>query len=165
MADFPQCVRSPFSIFHFPPVCSFSIFYFPFPPSVFIFNSPFSIFITMKKNVVKEKSFELAVAVVETYKYLTADKKEYVMSKQLLRSGTAPGALIREAEQGESRKDFIHKMAIALKECNETEYWLDLLRYTAYLDEGHFDFVYKKNKEVLYLLISIVKTAKLKMGN
>jgi four helix bundle protein len=78
-------------------------------------------------NIVKEKSFAIAVRVVNLYKYLCDTKKEFVLSKQLLRSGTAIGALVREAEQAESKADFVHKMAIALKEANETEYWIQLL--------------------------------------
>ena len=81
-------------------------------------------------NVVKEKSFAFAVRIVILYKHLCAEKKEFVLSKQLLRSGTAIGALVREAEQAESKADFVHKMAIALKEANETEYWLELLHET-----------------------------------
>lgn len=77
-------------------------------------------------NVVKEKSFAFAVRVVNLYKYLCNEKKEFVLSKQLLRCGTAIGALVREAEQAESKPDFVHKMAIALKEANETEYWISI---------------------------------------
>lgn len=102
----------------------------------------------------------MAVSIVELYKHLVSEKKEFVMSKQLLRSGTAPGALIREAEQAESKRDFIHKMAIALKECNESEYWLELLRHTQYIDGQVFEKVHLQNKEVLRLLISIIKTSK-----
>ena len=78
-------------------------------------------------NAIREKSFAFAVRVVNLYKYLRAEKKEFVLSKQLLRSGTAIGALVREAEQAESKPDFVHKMSIALKEANESEYWLTLL--------------------------------------
>ncbi len=78
----------------------------------------------MKNNVVKEKSFVFALRIVKLSKYLSQEKQEYVLSKQLLRSGTAIGALVREAEHAESRADFVHKMAIALKEANETLYWL-----------------------------------------
>jgi four helix bundle protein len=81
----------------------------------------------MKKNIVKDKSFEFAVRVVKLFKYLSIQEKEFVLSKQLLRSGTSVGAMIREAEHAETKKDFIHKMAIAQKEINETIYWLELL--------------------------------------
>ncbi len=82
--------------------------------------------IMKRENVIKEKSFDFALRIVKLYKYLQG-KKEFVLSKQLLRSGTTIGALVREAEQAESKADFIHKMAIALKEANETQYWLELL--------------------------------------
>jgi len=81
----------------------------------------------MKENVVLTKSFDFAVRVVNLYKYLVSEKKEYVLSKQLLRSGTSIGALVREAQHTESNADFIHKFSISLKEANETEYWLLLL--------------------------------------
>jgi four helix bundle protein len=111
-------------------------------------------------NVVKEKSFAFAVRTVNLYKTLSSDKKEYVLSKQLLRSGTAIGALIRESEQAESKPDFIHKMAIALKESNETEYWLLLLRETGYLAPNDADSYVNDNKELLKLLTSIIKSTK-----
>ena len=84
----------------------------------------------MGRNIVKDKSFDFAVRIVNLSKYLTEQKREYVLSKQVLRSGTTIGALIRESEQAESKADFIHKLAIALKEANETNYWLDLLHKT-----------------------------------
>ena len=90
-----------------------------------------------KKNVIKEKSFEFAKEIVYLYKVL-AEKREYVLSKQLLRSGTSIGANIREAEHAQSKADFIHKLSISLKEANETEYWLDLLFETKYLNELEF---------------------------
>jgi len=88
----------------------------------------------MKENIIKTKSYLFAIAVVKTCRFLIYEKKEYILSKQLLRSGTAIGALVREAEHAESKKDFIHKLSIALKEANETEYWIDLLIDTNYLD-------------------------------
>jgi four helix bundle protein len=81
----------------------------------------------MAENIIKIKLFDFALRIVELYKFLCADKKEFVLGKQILRSGTAIGALIREAEQAESKLDFIHKLAIAQKEANETDYWLELL--------------------------------------
>ncbi|MBT5420871.1 MAG: four helix bundle protein, partial [Candidatus Cloacimonetes bacterium] len=89
----------------------------------------------MKENIIRDKSFAFALRIVKMYKYLTLEKKEYVLSKQLLRSGTAIGALIREAEHAESKADFIHKLAIAQKEANETDYWIDLLFQSEYLKE------------------------------
>ena len=87
----------------------------------------------MKDNVVKDKSLEFAVRIVNLYKFLVNEQKEFVMSKQILRSGTSIGANIREAEQAQSRADFINKLNIALKEANETEYWLELLIRTEYI--------------------------------
>ncbi len=98
----------------------------------------------MKKNIIKEKSFLFALRVVNLYKYL-CEKKEFVLSKQLLRSGTAVGALVREAEHAESKKDFIHKMAIALKEANETEYWIELLKETNFLNNTEYTKYYKRS--------------------
>ncbi|MER0439283.1 four helix bundle protein [Emticicia sp. W12TSBA100-4] len=83
--------------------------------------------IIMKENVIKSKSFAFALRIVKLYKYLSTTHNEYVLSKQLLRSGTAIGALVRESEHAESKADFIHKLSIALKEANETDYWLELL--------------------------------------
>lgn len=112
-------------------------------------------------NPMKEKSFAFAIRVVKAYKFLNSEHKEYVISKQLLRSGTAIGALYREAEHAESKKDFVHKMAIAQKECNETMYWLELLSATDYLDKKAFESLYEDAKELIKLITSIIKTAKL----
>jgi len=86
----------------------------------------------VKENIIKTKSFLFSIKIVNLYKILSVEKKEYVMSKQLLRSGTAIGALVRESEHAESKADFVHKLSIALKEANETEYWLDLLYETSF---------------------------------
>ena len=91
---------------------------------------------------------------------MIGEKKEYVLSKQVLRSGTAIGALIKEAEHAQSRADFIHKMNIALKEANETVYWLMLLKDSEYIDESSFNSINTECVEILKLLISIVKTTK-----
>ncbi len=88
----------------------------------------------MKEIIIKTKSYAFAIRIVKLYQYLCRDKKEYVLSKQLLKSGTSVGALIREAEHAESKLDFKHKLSIAQKEINETIYWLDLLKDTNYLD-------------------------------
>jgi four helix bundle protein len=116
----------------------------------------------MPKSIIKDKSFNFALRVVKLYKYLKENKKEYILSKQVLRSGTAIGALIREAEQAESKADFIHKLAIALKEANETEYWLDLLFQSEYIDEKSYQSIQPDIKELLKLLTSIIKTSKSK---
>lgn len=114
----------------------------------------------MRENVIKNKSFTFALRIVKMYQFLCEQKKEFVLSKQLLRSGTAIGALVREAEQAESPADFIHKMAIALKEANETEYWMELLFQSNYIDEAAFNSIKTDLTEILKLLISIIKTTK-----
>ncbi|MEA2164918.1 MAG: hypothetical protein QOK37_3045 [Thermoanaerobaculia bacterium] len=111
-------------------------------------------------NAVLEKSFAFAVRIVNLYKHLSTTRHEFVLSKQLLRSGTAIGAMIREAEQAESKADFVHKMAIALKEANESEYWLLLLQRTDYLPDVQFASLHQDNLELLRLLTSIIKTSK-----
>ena len=113
----------------------------------------------MGNNVLKEKSFLFAKRVVYCAKYLQ-EKKEYVLSKQLLRSGTAIGALAREAEMAESKRDFVHKMHIALKEANETDYWLDLLIETEFLNQTDGACLKSDCIEILKLLVSIVKSSK-----
>ncbi|MEI6078507.1 MAG: four helix bundle protein [Verrucomicrobiota bacterium] len=114
----------------------------------------------MRSNAVKEKSFAFALRIVNLHRFLATEKKEFVLSKQLLRSGTAIGALVREAEQAESKPDFIHKMAIALKEANETEYWILLLRETNYLTVKESKSILADTVELLKLLTSIIKSAK-----
>ena len=111
-------------------------------------------------NVVKEKSFAFAVVIVNLYKYLSIEKKEFVLSKQVLRSGTAIGSLVRETEQAESKADFVHKMAIALKEANETDYWLMLLCKTGYLKSSEAEPIINENNELLKLLTSIINSTK-----
>jgi len=112
------------------------------------------------KNVIKEKSLEFAIRIVNLYKYLTDSKKEFIMSKQLLRSGTAIGALVRESEHAESKADFIHKLSVALKEANETDYWLELLYRTDYLTQKQYQSINENIIELLKLLTSIIKTSK-----
>ena len=119
----------------------------------------------MRKNVVKQKSFAFAVRVVNCYKWLCEEKKEFVMSKQLLRSGTSVGAMIREAEHAETKKDFIHKMAIAQKEINETIYWLELLKETEYLVGDQFKYLERDAIEIIKIITSILKSSKLTLNN
>lgn len=114
------------------------------------------------KNVIKEKSYDFAIQIVRLYKYLSEHKKEFVFRKQLLRSGTAIGALISEAEQAESKADFIHKMSIALKEDNESNYWIDLLADTSYISAGKHGSLRTNLNEILRLLTAIIKTSKSK---
>ena len=111
-------------------------------------------------NIVKDKSFTFAMRVVRLYKLLCEERREYVLSKQMLRSGTAIGALVRESEHAQSTADFISKLSIALKEANETEYWLMLLHEAEYLTKEEYDAILKDCKELLRLLISIIKKTK-----
>ena len=112
-------------------------------------------------NPSEEKSFEFAVRIVNLCKYLTTEKREFVLSKQLLRSGTSIGANISEAQRGQSKADFTAKMSIALKEANETYYWLRLLYRTEYLTQPQFESLEKDILELIWLLMSICKTASL----
>ena len=112
------------------------------------------------ENTVKNKSYAFALRVIKAYKYLGNEQREFVLSKQLLRSGTSIGALIREAEHAESKADFIHKMNIALKEANETEYWLMLLHDSEYIDNNSFNSIISDCQELIKLLISIIKSSK-----
>lgn len=111
-------------------------------------------------NVVVVKSKKFAVRIVKLYQYMCSDKKEYILSKQLLRSGTSIGANIKEAIRGQSKADFIAKMSIALKESSESEYWLELLHETDYLDDKQYESIYNDCQELLKLLTSIIKSSK-----
>ena len=112
----------------------------------------------LNKNIVKEKSFDFAIRIVKLYKYLMEEKKEFVLSKQVLRSGTSIGANINEAQQAQSKKDFLMKMNISLKECAETKYWIELLSATDYINQEQKDSIIKDCIELEKLLTSIVKT-------
>jgi four helix bundle protein len=114
----------------------------------------------MGENVLKDKSYEFAIIIVRISEQLVAQKKEYILSKQLLRSGTAIGALIREAEFAQSKADFINKLSIALKEANETLYWLSLLKDTDYISGESFSTVSKNCKELISILVASIKTSK-----
>ena len=114
----------------------------------------------MKDNAIRDKSFAFALRVVKLAKYLEGKKREFVLSRQVLRSGTAIGALVREAQHAESKADFIHKMSIALKEANETLYWLELLNQGGYIGKESFDSIRSDSDELVKLLVAIVKTAK-----
>ncbi len=117
-----------------------------------------------KENIVMNKSYAFALRIIKLYKHLITEQKEYVLSKQVLRSGTAIGALVKEAEHAQSKADFINKMNIALKEANETEYWLMLLKDSDYLDEKSFTSIHLDSSEMIKLLASIVKTSKQNNG-
>ncbi len=114
----------------------------------------------MKNNVIKEKSFAFAVRVVKLCRLLGDERKEWVLSKQLMRSGTAIGALVRESEHAESKADFIHKLAIAQKEANETAYWLELLHESGLLSKKEFDSIIQDQAEIAKILASIILTSK-----
>ena len=119
----------------------------------------------MRKNVIKDKTFDFSIRIVKLYKYLKESKREFVMSKQLLRSGTSTGALIREAEFSEAKNDFIHKMSIAQKEINETLYWLELLYKTEFLNKKQFESINNDALEIIKLITSIIKTTKQNIKN
>ena len=112
------------------------------------------------ENVVEEKSFQFAVRIVKLCRYLREEKREHVISRQLLRAGTSIGANIAEAQQAQSKADFVSKMNIALKESVETRYWLRLLHATEHLSRTEFESILSDGTEVEKLLISIVKSAK-----
>lgn len=112
----------------------------------------------MSKSILKDKSYSFAIRIVRLNQFLCTEQKEYVLSKQLLRSGTAVGALVREAEFGQSRADFRSKMAIALKEANETDYWLNLLKDTGYLQANMFESISVDCIELIKILAATVKT-------
>ena len=114
----------------------------------------------MAKSILKEKSYAFAIRIVNLTNFLCEKKNEYVLSKQLLRVGTAIGALIREAEFGQSKADFRNKMSIALKEANETDYWLNLLKDTGYLNKKMYQSISDDCLELIKILVSTVRTTK-----
>ena len=113
-----------------------------------------------KKNVLKDKSFSFAIRIINLYKHLSSGRSEYVLSKQLLRSGTAVGALIRESQNAESKADFVHKLAIAQKECDESIYWIELLYHTEYLSSNEYQSIHNEAIEILKIIRSIIITSK-----
>lgn len=113
-----------------------------------------------KDNAVEAKAYKFAVRIVKLYKHVSISKNEYVLSKQLLRSGTSIGAQIKEAQHAQSKADFLNKMNIALKEANETEYWIQLLNDTNYIAEKEYISIQKDCQEIIRLLVSIVSTTK-----
>lgn len=112
------------------------------------------------ENVILAKSYKFSLSIVKLYKYLCDERKEYVLSKQILRSGTSIGANINESQAAESKNDFIHKLGIALKEIRETDYWLKLLKDSNYLDENSFDSIFNDCNELNKILSSIIITSK-----
>jgi four helix bundle protein len=116
----------------------------------------------MKVNVLKEKSYKFALRVIKLFQFLSVEKKEYVLSKQLLRSGTSIGANVEEAYQGESKSDFIHKLAISNKEAFETHYWLRLFKDSSILEPKLADSLMADCDELQRMLVAAIKTAKLR---
>jgi len=113
----------------------------------------------MNANVVVDKTLDFAVRIVRMYQYLCSEKKEYVMSKQLLRCGTSIGANVAEAQRGQSRADFLAKMTIALKEANETQYWLKLMLRTDYISQNAYNSIHADLAEILSILTAICKSS------
>lgn len=112
------------------------------------------------ENVIAEKSKSFAIRIIKFYKYLCDEKKEFVLSKQILRSGTSIGANVRESKNAQSKADFINKLSIALKEADETAYWLELLTESDIVKDNQISQLYEANIEIIKLLTSIIKTSK-----
>jgi len=111
-------------------------------------------------DILRDKSYLFALRIVRLYRYLKNEHREYVLSKQVLRSGTSIGALVREAQYAQSRKDFINKLSVSLKEANETDYWLNLLKDTNYISEKMHESIESDIAELIKILISSIKTTK-----
>jgi four helix bundle protein len=121
--------------------------------------------LTMNENTARSKSKKFAIRIINLYKYLTEEKKEYVLSKQMLRSGTSIGANLAEADYGISKKDFLAKVYTALKECSETIYWLELLFETHYINKNEFESINDDALELLKMLTATAKTTSQKLTN
>lgn len=114
----------------------------------------------MKRHLLKEKTICFSIRIVHLYMYLATKRREYVISKQVLRSGTSVGAMVREAEYSESPRDFIHKLAIAQKECNETLYWFELLNKTDFINDEEYRSISNDAVEILKIITSSILTVK-----
>ena len=131
-----------------------------------IFNFLFSaiiailIYTNIMDNVIENKSFQFAIRIVRLYKFLCEEKKEYILSKQLLRAGTSIGANVAESQQAQSKPDFVSKISIALKEASETKYWIKLLGATEYLSENQTKSILDDCVEIEKILVTILKSAK-----
>lgn len=119
----------------------------------------------MNENIIIEKSKSFALRIIKLYQYLNESKKEYVLSKQILRSGTSIGANAKEGVSAQSKADFYAKMYIAYKEANETEYWLELLHESGYIETNAFESIYADCKELIKILAAITKTQKTSKNN
>ena len=115
-----------------------------------------------KENIIADKSYKFAVRIVKAYLFLSKEQNEYTLSKQLLRSGTAIGALVSESRFAQSAPDFINKLHIAIKEANETRYWINLLRDTNFITQTMYDSIFPDIEELISILSSIIKTSKIK---
>lgn len=131
-----------------------------------IFNFLFSaiiailIYTNIMDNVIENKSFQFAIRIVRLYKFLYEEKKEYILSKQLLRAGTSIGANVTESQQAQSKPNFVSKISIALKEASETKYWIKLLGATEYLSENQTNSILDDCVEIEKILVTILKSAK-----
>jgi len=114
----------------------------------------------MKESILKDKTYFFALKVIRVYKQIVAEHKEFVLSKQFLKAGTAPGALVREAEYGQSKADFISKLQIALKESNECSYWTSLLNDSGYISNETSTSLLADNEGITKILIASINTAK-----
>jgi len=119
----------------------------------------------MKENVIKTKTYQFAVRIIKLNKFLVNEQKEYVLSKQILRSGTSIGANTEEADAGQSKKDFISKLSIALKEAKETHYWLRLLFDCEYITKQIFDSLIQDCEEIIFIITKILHTSRENMKN
>lgn len=119
----------------------------------------------MKDSILKNRSKQFALRIIKLYKYMCSEKQEFVMSKQMLRSGTSIGANIAEAFFAESDMDFVHKLSISQKETGETIYWLELLHESVYLSDAEFESINKDAEEMIKLLTSSIKTVKAKLNH
>lgn len=117
----------------------------------------------MKVNLIKDKSFGFAVRIVNLYRLMCGERSEFIMSKQLMRSGTSVGANVREAANAQSPADFIHKLSVAQKECDETLYWIELMRETGYLNDDEFSSIHSDANEIYAILTRIIVTSKNKL--
>ncbi|MCZ4693652.1 four helix bundle protein [Ancylomarina euxinus] len=118
----------------------------------------------MEKNLIQEKSYQFSIRIIKLYQYLKNEKKEYVLSKQILRCGTSIGANTEEAIGGSSQKDFVVKLNISYKEARETHYWLRLLKDTDYIDVVMFDSLIEDCESILKILYKIIETSRLNMN-
>lgn len=129
---------------------------------MYIVNCKFLIMKKSEDNLILVRSKAFALRIIRLYKYLCEEKKEFVLSKQVLRSGTSIGANAKEASMAQSKKDFEAKLSIALKESGETEYWLELLHESGFIEDASFESIYADNKELIRIVTSILKSSRSK---